>query len=180
MQHWNTVEYPKLGLGNTTVYDGQTYFCMIDGSKYDHIDYQNNKHKSAFLASAPVMTEYTPRGFYNMCMIIEKAGAINCVWIHPFLCHWRGCEGKWGFICANQNDDADANLPIKYQPKVDGRGVQIMLYLRKVLPKEAKSLLDLCGTDGHQALQHLHLKFNWFIFDIQLMSVIMFSSKEMI
>ena len=35
-----------------------------------------------------------------------------------------------------------------------------MAYLQKVLPKEAKGLLDLCGTDGHQALQQLHFKFN--------------------
>ena len=35
-----------------------------------------------------------------------------------------------------------------------------MAYSHKVLPKEAKSLLDICGTDGHQALQQLHLKFN--------------------
>ena len=152
MQHWNTVEYPELENGNTTVHDGQTYLCMIDGSIYGHLDYQNNRHKSAFLAGTPVMTEYTPRGFCNMCMIMKKAGAVNRVWNHPFLCRQRECEGKWGFICADQNDDDDADLPIKYQPKVDGWGVQIMLYLRKVLLKEEKSLLDLCGTDGHQAL----------------------------
>ena len=35
-----------------------------------------------------------------------------------------------------------------------------MLYLIRVLPKEAKALLEGCGTDGHQALQQLHLKFN--------------------
>ena len=35
-----------------------------------------------------------------------------------------------------------------------------MAYFHKVLPKEAKSLLDVCGTDDHQALQKLHLKFN--------------------
>ena len=35
-----------------------------------------------------------------------------------------------------------------------------MAYFCKVLPKEAKSLLDVCGTNGHQALQQLHLKFN--------------------
>ena len=52
---------------------------MIDGSIYGHLDYQNNKHKSAFLAGAPVMTEYTPRGFYDMCMIMEKVGTINRV-----------------------------------------------------------------------------------------------------
>ena len=122
---------------------------MIDGTIYGHLDYQNNKHKSAFLAGAPVMTEYTPRGFYDMCMIMEKVGAINRVWIHPFLCRRLECKGKWGFICADQDDDADADLPIKYQPKVDGWGVQIMAYLRKVLLKEAKALLDICGTDGH-------------------------------
>ena len=45
-----------------------------------------------------------------------------------------------------------------------------MAYLQKVLPKEAKGLLDLCGTDGHQALQHLHLRFNlihfWYQIDL--------------
>ena len=160
MQRWNMVEYPELGAGNTTVHAGQTYLCMIDGSIYCHLDYQNNKHKSAFLAGATLMTEYTPRGFHGMCMIMEKAGAINRIWIHPFLCRRRGNEGIWGFVCADQNDNADAHLPIKYQPKVDGWGVQIMAYLRKVLPKEAKGLLDLCGADGHQALQQLHLRFN--------------------
>ena len=106
------------------------------------------------------MTDYTPRGFYDLCMIMEKAGAINRVWMNPFLARRRGCEGKRGFVCANQNDNADADLPIKYQPKIDGWGVQIMAYLRKVLPKEAKGLLENCGTDGHQALQQLHLRFN--------------------
>ena len=160
MQHWNTVEYPELGNGNTIVHTRQTYLCMLDDSIYGHLDYQNNKHKSVFLASAPLMTDYTPRGFHDMCMIMKKVGAINRVWMNPFLCRRRGNEGKWGFVCADQNDNADADLPIKYQPKIDGWGVQIMAYLRKVLPKEAKGLLDLCGTDGHQELQQLHLKFN--------------------
>ena len=35
-----------------------------------------------------------------------------------------------------------------------------MPYLRKFLPKEAKPVLNLCGTDGHQALQLFHLKFH--------------------
>ena len=174
MQHWNTVEYPENGIGNTTVHQGQTYLCMIDGSIFGHLDYQNNKHKSAFLAGAPLMTDYTPRGFHGMCTIMEKAGAINRVWMHPFLARRRGCEGKWGFVCADQNDNVDADLPIKYQPKIDGWGVQIMAYLRKVLPKEAKDLLDNCGTDGHQALQSLHLKFNpiHFRFQTDLCSIV--------
>ena len=160
IQDWRMIEYPEIGNGNTTKHDAQTYLCMLDGSIFGHLDYQNNKHKSAFLAGAPHMIEWTPKGFYHMCLTMEKAGAINRVWIHPFLCQRRDSESKWGFTCANQNDDVDADLPIKYQPKVNGWGVQIMAYLRKVLPTEAKSLLDICGTDGHQALQQLHLKFN--------------------
>ena len=79
MQQWNTVEYPENGIGNTTVHQGQTYLCMVDGSIFGHLDYQNNKHKSAFLANAPLMTDYTPREFHSMCTIMEKAGAINRV-----------------------------------------------------------------------------------------------------
>ena len=155
IQDWHMIEYPEIGNGNTTAHDGQTYLCMIDGSIFGHLDYQNNRHKSTFLAGAPGMTKYTPKRFYDMCIIMEMAGAINRVWIHSFLCRRRKCKGKWGFVCADQNDDADADLPMKYQPKVDGWGVQIMVYLRKVLPKEATSLLDLCRTDGHQALQQV-------------------------
>ena len=59
---------------------------MGDGSIFGHLDYQNNKHKSAFLAGAPDMTKWTPRGFYNLCMTMEKAGAINQVWIFPYYC----------------------------------------------------------------------------------------------
>ena len=106
------------------------------------------------------MTEWTPRGFYNLCMTMEKAGAINRVWMFPYYCRRRDSENKWGFICDDQEVDANADLPIKYQPMAENWGVQIMQYLIKVLPKEAKALLDGCGTDGHQALQQLHLKFN--------------------
>ena len=35
-----------------------------------------------------------------------------------------------------------------------------MSYLNKFLPKEAKPVLDLCGTDGHQALQLFPIKFH--------------------
>ena len=63
-------------------------------------------------------------------------------------------------VCADQNTDADADLLIKYQSKVNGWGVEIMDYVHKILLKETKSLLDLCGSDSHQALQQLHLKFN--------------------
>ena len=41
-----------------------------------------------------------------------------------------------------------------------------MSYLSKFLLKETNDVLDLCGTDGHQALQLFHLKFHpvhfWF------------------
>ena len=50
---------------------------MNDGSLFVHLDYQTNKHKSAFPAGAPDMTSWTPKGFYHLSMTIEKAGAIN-------------------------------------------------------------------------------------------------------
>ena len=37
MQHWNMVEYPNFGAENTTVHNGQTYLCIINGSIYDHL-----------------------------------------------------------------------------------------------------------------------------------------------
>jgi len=76
-QHWRTVEYPKLGIGNTTKHDGQTYVVMNDGKLYGHLDYQSNKNKSASLSSAMDMTEWTPKGWFNYCMMLEKAGTIN-------------------------------------------------------------------------------------------------------
>ena len=79
IQQWRIIEYPKKGIGNTTKHDGQTYLCMLDGSIFGHLDYQNNKHTSAFLTGAPDMTEWTPKGFYHLCMTMEKAGAINRV-----------------------------------------------------------------------------------------------------
>ena len=134
---------------------------MNDGSLFGHLDYQTNKHKSAFLAGAPDMTSWTPKGFYHLSMTMEKAGAINRVCIFPYYCRRRNLESKWGFTCADQDDVAEADLPIKYQSKVDGWGVQIMTYLCKVLlTKEGTPLLDVCGTDGHMVLQLLHLKFN--------------------
>mmetsp|Transcript_8302 Transcript_8302/g.9666 ORF Transcript_8302/g.9666 Transcript_8302/m.9666 type:complete len:108 (+) Transcript_8302:165-488(+) len=69
IQQWRTVEYPALGLGNTTKHEDQTYLCMIDGSIWGHLDYQNNKQKSAFLNGAPDMTKWTPKGFYHLCMV---------------------------------------------------------------------------------------------------------------
>ena len=140
---------------------------MLDGSIFGHLDYQNNKYRSAFFAGAPDMIEWTPKGFYHLCMTMEKAGAINQVWIFPYHCRRCDSKRKLGFTFANQEDDTNADLLIKYQPKVDSWGVQIMAYFRKVLPKEAKSLLDVCGTDGHQALQQLHLKLNLIHFRYQ-------------
>ena len=85
-------------------------------------------------------------------MTMEKVAAINRVWIFSYYC--RRCDGpsKWGFICADQNDNADADLPYKYQSKIDGWGVLVMSYLHKFLPKDAHDILRQCGTDGHQAL----------------------------
>ena len=76
VQQWRTIKYPSL-ISNTTKHEGQTYLCMNDGSLFSHLDYQTNKQKSVFLAGAPNMTKWTPKGFYNLCMTMEKAGAIN-------------------------------------------------------------------------------------------------------
>ena len=88
------IEYPEIKNGNTTKHNAQTYVCVLDGSIFGHLDYQNNKHKSAFLAGAPDMIEWTLKGFYHLCMTMEMAGAINCVWIHQYLFRRRDSESK--------------------------------------------------------------------------------------
>ena len=160
IQKWRTIKYPALGTGNTTKHDGQTYLIMNDGTLYGHLYYQSTKNKTAFITGAPGMTEWTPKGWFNFCMMMEKAGTINRFWIFPYYYQRRDAPSRWGFLCANQNDVAEADFPYKYQFKIDGWGVQIMIYLRKFLSKEANNVLDLCETDGHQALQLLHLKFH--------------------
>ena len=144
IQLWRTIKNPALGAGNTTKHEGQTYLCMSDGSFFGHLDYQTSKYKSVFLAGAPNMTSWTPKGFYHLCMTMEKAGAINQVWIFSYYCRRRNSESNWCFTYADQDDIAEADLPIKYQSKINGWGVQIMTYLRKVLPtKEGTPLLDV-------------------------------------
>ena len=60
--------------------------------------------------------------------------------------------------CSGMN--SNAYLPLKYQDRVVGYGVQIMQYLVKtLLMKKAKVILEQYGTDGYAALQLLHLQF---------------------
>ena len=125
---------------------------MNDGTLFGHLDYQSTKNKTVFITGAPDMTEWTPKGWFKYCMTMEKAGAINRVQIFSYYCQRRDAPTRWGFLCADQNDDAEADLPYKYQSKIDGWGVQIMAYLRKFLPKEANDVLNLCGTYGYQVL----------------------------
>ena len=133
---------------------------MNDGTLFGHLDHQSTKNKTGFITGAPDMTEWTPKGWFKFCMTMEKAGTINQVWIFPYYCRRRDAPSKWGFICADQNDVAESDLPYKYQSKINGWGIQIMLYLNEFLSKEANEILTLCATDGHQALQLLHLKFH--------------------
>jgi len=128
------VEYPTIRTGNTTKHAGQTYVVMNDGTLYGHLDHQLNKYKSAFLSGALDMTEWTPKAWFNYCMTREKARTINRVWMFPYYCRQQDFPNKWGYLCANQNIDADADLPLKYQDQIIGWGVQIMAYLRKILP----------------------------------------------
>ena len=167
-QSWSTVKYLALGLGNTTKHKDQTYLITNDGSLFRHLDHQSTKNKAAFVTGASDIDDWTPKRFFNFCITMEKAGAINRVWIFPYLCRRQDGPSKWGFVCADQNADADADLPYKYQSKINGWGVQIMQYLKKfLLKKEAHDILRQCGTDGHIALQLLHLKFNQIHFRYQ-------------
>ena len=106
------------------------------------------------------MTEWSPKEWFEFYPTMEKAGAINQVWIFPYYCQRQHGPSKCGFICADHNDNADADLSYKYQSKIEGWSVQIMTYLRKFLPKEVNEILTQCGTDGHQAVQLLYLKFH--------------------
>ena len=159
-QKLRTVEYSAFGTGNTTRHDDQTYLIMNDGTLFDHLDHQSTKNKTAFITGAPDMIEWTLKGWFEFYLTMEKSGTINKVLIFPYYCRRLDAPSKWGFSCADQNDVAEADLPYKYQSKIDGWGVQIMSYLRKILSRKANEILTQCGTDGHQALQLLHLKFH--------------------
>ena len=52
----------------------------------------------------------------------------------------------------------DADLPYKYQSKIDGWGVQVMTYLREFFPKETNKIITQCRTDSHQAVKLIYLK----------------------
>ena len=54
--------------------------------------------------------------------------------------------------------DSDSDLPLKYQDRIGGWGVQIMQHLIKTLLKEATGIFKNCGTDGHAALQLINLE----------------------
>ena len=109
------VEYPELSVGNTIKHDGQTYVFINNGTLYGYLDLQSNKNKSVFLSGAMDMTELTPKAWFNYCMTMEKAGTINYVYIFPYYYRQQGLPNKWGFLCADQNIDAYADLPLKYQ-----------------------------------------------------------------
>ena len=85
----------------------------------------------------------------------------------PLYCR-QASPTKCGFLCPNFLKNEDADLPLKYQDRVVGWSVQIMAYLQKTLPKEAKDVLDQCSTDGHTELQLFHFCFHpiYFLFQI--------------
>ena len=95
-QSWRTVEYPALGTGNTTKHEGQTYLLMNDGSLFGHLDHQSTKNKTDFITDAPDMNDWTPKGWFEFCMTMEKAASINRVWLFPYYC--RRCDGPSKFV----------------------------------------------------------------------------------
>ena len=74
-------------------------------------------------------------------MMIEKAATINCVWLFPYYCCRQDLLNKWGVLCADLLNNTDTDLPLKYQDRVVGCGVQIMAYLIKTLPKECQLVM---------------------------------------
>jgi hypothetical protein len=171
-QDWNFVEYPEVGVGADK--PGQTYLIMKDGTLFGHLAHQGQKQKLAFVQSAMPMTEWSPKEWFRYCMMMERAAAINRIWLHTYYCRKRNSPNKWGFLCADPEENADADLPLKYQDRIAGWGVQIMQYLIKTLPKEATNILKNCGTDGHAALQLINLQLHplHFLFQIDECRVI--------
>ena len=82
-------------------------------------------------------------------MTIEKTGTINWVWIFPYYYQQQDLRNKWGSLCADQNIDANTDLPLKYHDWIVGLGVWIMFYSRKTLLKEAIDVFTQCWTDNH-------------------------------
>lgn len=74
-------------------------------------------------------------------MMLEKAAAINCLWLFPYYCQKCNSPNKWDFLCADPLKDTNTDLPFKYQDRIGGWGVQIMLYLiKEILMKETNAI----------------------------------------
>ena len=67
-------------------------------------------------------------------------------------------SNKSGFYSADSNQNADANLPLKYKDRVGWWGVQIIQYHIETLCKKESDIIKNCGTDGHAALQLINLR----------------------
>ena len=110
------------------------------------------KNIFSFLSSSMDLSKWTPKAWFSYCMTMEKAITIIWVLIFPYYCQWQDLPNKSDFLCANQNINVNADLPLKYQDQIVGWGVQTMTYLHKTLPKEANDVLTQCGTVGYAAL----------------------------
>lgn len=71
-------------------------------------------------------------------------------------------------FCTDFLKKTNIDLLLRNQDRIIVWGTQIMSYLLKTLPKEAKDVLNQCETDGHAALQLFHLCFHpvHFLFQI--------------
>ena len=56
---------------------------MNDGTLYGHLQYQSNKHKSAFLTSAMAVIDWSPKGWVCYCVMLDKVATTNRVWLVP-------------------------------------------------------------------------------------------------
>ena len=94
-------------------------------------------------------------------MMLERAAIINLIWFFPYYCQKHDSPNNWGFRCADSQVDFDIDLPLKYENRFGGRGIHIMQYLIKNLPKEASDIFKNYRTDGHAVtllpLNNIHL-----------------------
>ena len=88
---------------------------------------------------------------------------IHRVWINPYYCQALGCDEEKGFICADPEENNDADLHIDYIEKVTDWAYQLNKGLGKegvLSHHDAKSLLAQSSGDGYVFIRKCHLLFH--------------------
>ena len=87
--------------------------------------------------------EWNAQEFYNLYHNIEEQCLQYCLWIPPYICQSKECNSELSFVCDNEFDNNDADLPIQLQNSISIWSIIIYnaLNYEKVLPTTTKTIL---------------------------------------